>query len=174
MNEEFKVEFVRSDPIPVPRERKHIYVITTLHLGLKYGDMVAHEDGHYYSYRKRTSPDQREYMTIIRSRTWGWFERLEDAQEAIENNYGDMFENYYGHALIEKVADGVMFGCEEPEEHWYYWKGTWEDGGYVPDVKPESCESVIHFMDRITETGGCVSTTQKKTVPSRCCTAIYR
>jgi hypothetical protein len=129
---------------------KHIYVVTTIRFGYKYADRERHEDGYYHSYEKRMSPDQKKYLTIVRSRTWGWYERFEDAAKCVENNWGDIYEREYNYALIEKVAEGVLMGVDLPEEHWFQWEGDCDTGGYKPYNKPEEYDCVVCFMDRIT------------------------
>jgi len=132
------------------RKRQHIYVLTCLRFGHKYLDKQRKDDGLYHSYIKRTSPDQKEYFTIISSRTRGWFADLESAKECVENNDADIHEEEFDYALIEKIADGVMFGFEVPEEHWYRWEEVpLRDGQYISCEKPKEYDRVCFFMDRI-------------------------
>lgn len=128
---------------------KPIYVITTMRIGFKYGNNTRSKDGIYHSYLKRTSPSQKKYLTIIRKRTWGWYPDLEQAQEALEKNYGDMFEGEYQYGVIEEVPFGVMWGGGDTKEVWYKWKGSWEEGQYLPCDKPDEYKNVICFMERM-------------------------
>jgi len=126
-----------------------IYVVTTLRFGFKYADPEMHPDGKYHSYYKRTSEDQKEYYTIVSSRTWGWYKELDDAKECVLHNYGDIAEIEYHYALIEEVKEGVLWGVDIPKEWWYKWEGDWEDGEYQLSKKPDEEKNVICFLDRM-------------------------
>lgn len=44
-----------------------------------------------------------------RQRTWGWYEKLKDAQRAVLENHTDMYETlYYDVAVIEEVQEGIL------------------------------------------------------------------
>jgi len=122
---------------------KKIYVVTTIEFGYKYGDTERHEDGLYHSYGFRTSPDQEKIFTKKRSSTWGWFDKLEDAQESVRENWGDMYEGCYNYAVIEEVGKGIL--NHGMKEWWYKWKGSWEQGGYKKSKKPKQYSNVIGF-----------------------------
>lgn len=127
---------------------KLIYVITTMNIGFKYGNPTASKDGIYHSYRKRTSPNQKKYLTIISKRTWGWYPDIEQAKEALEKNYGDLYEGEYQYGVIEEVPMGVMWGGGETKEWWYKWKGSWEKGKFQSCEKPDEYKNIICFMER--------------------------
>jgi len=129
---------------------KYIYVVTTIKFGYKYKSRHRHADGLYHSYRRRTHPSQKKYFSTLDQRTWGWFEKLEDAKKAIQENGEDMYENSYSYAVIERIAEGFMGGEETPREWWFKWKGTWKEGGgisakYKPDLKPSGYHNVYFF-----------------------------
>src|SRR4051812_3822448 len=42
------------------------------------------------------------------SRTWGWYEKFEDAEEVILKNLTDIFEYSYNYACIEEVPEGIL------------------------------------------------------------------
>lgn len=43
-----------------------------------------------------------------RSRTWGFYERLEDAERCVYENWADIYERgYYDLALIEEMSEGL-------------------------------------------------------------------
>ena len=77
------------------------------------------------------------------SRCFGWYPSFEEAQETVENNYSDIHEYSYKYAVIEKMADGMRLGFERPEEWWYEWEGSHEDGKYVKINKPKELKGVI-------------------------------
>ena len=126
-------------------EPKLIYTTTGIRFGMKYINKNKSGDGLYHSYRKRLSKSQKEYFTIISSRTWGWFPNLKEAQQAVDGNYGDMYEGEFSTLVIEEVPDGVM-GIPK-NEWWYEWEGTWEEGKYILSKKPEDYENVVSFWE---------------------------
>jgi hypothetical protein len=135
--------------LPTRKNPSSIYVVTTLQFGFKYINRKRSGDGKYHSYEKRISPSQKEYFTIVRERTWGWYSTLDKAKEAVEKNYGDMYENDYNYAVIERTPEGILWGGDIPKEWWYKWQGSWEKGKYVPWKKPSEYDTVIGFMSRI-------------------------
>jgi hypothetical protein len=90
----------------------YVYVLTTLKFGFRYLNPKSSSDGKYYSFPIRISPEQREYFTITGSRTWGWYSEFADAEECVLNNFTDIYEGDYEYALIEKAAEGVLYGGE--------------------------------------------------------------
>lgn len=55
---------------------------------------------------------------LKRDRVWGWYTTFARAEEAVTLNATDMFEaNYYDHAVIEKVEEGLI---PLSEERWFY------------------------------------------------------
>ena len=123
---------------------KYIYTLTGIYFGFKYQNHKMSRDGKFHSYYKRTSKSQKKIFTIIDSRTWGWFTKLKDAKRGIEKNFGDIFEGMYNMAVIEKVPEGMVVNVPV-REWWYVWSGSWENGGYVPAVKPKQYQGVIKF-----------------------------
>lgn len=133
------------------KERKPpIYFITVLRFGNMYQSPKRHKDGTFHSYRKRTAKNQKEYFTILSSRTWSWHTNFEDAERCVLNNITDIAEFEYTYAVIEEVYEGYCWGMKIPKEWWFKWEGTWEDGGYKPDKKPEDYGHVVCFLDRLT------------------------
>lgn len=131
-------------------EDKMIYVITTMQFGMKYLNKNRSADGYYHSYEKRLSESQREYFTIIRKRTWGWYSKLDDARDCVAGNITDIHEEgYYQYALIEGISEGVLYGGNSPIEYWYKWNGNNKYGWYKPTKKPKKYENIIGFMDQI-------------------------
>lgn len=54
-----------------------------------------------------------------RDRTWAWFSKFEDAEEAVLRNAADMFEeNYYNYAVIEEVEEGFTWPAKV--RGWYF------------------------------------------------------
>lgn len=52
-------------------------------------------------------------------RCFGYFQTFEEAEEAVLNNYCDIWETIYEYAVIEKVRDGIHQIDLEPM--WYKW-----------------------------------------------------
>ena len=53
-----------------------------------------------------------------RKRTWGWYEKFEDAERAVIENHTDIFERgYYDLAVIEEMPEGVLAVAESAV--WY-------------------------------------------------------
>ena len=127
------------------KEKDKIYVVTTMHIGFKYGDKEPHADGKYYSYEVRTSPDQKKYFTIINDRTWGWYNKFEDAEKCVVENWADIYEGEFNYAVIEEKKEGILMFDNNDSEHWYKWEGTWEEGKYVPCNKPEEFSNIVGF-----------------------------
>jgi hypothetical protein len=127
-----------------------IYVITTIQFGYKYINNKKSGDGKYHSFEKRTNQTQSKYFTIVRDRTWGWYTKLEYAQDAIKINACDIYEDgYYSHAVIEEMEEGIL--AYPIKETWYKWKGSIRKGGYKPGRKPREFKNIAGFMDRITQ-----------------------
>jgi hypothetical protein len=131
------------------KKTKPIYVVTTMRFGFKFANSKRSADGLFHSYEKRTSPNQKQFFTTLRERTWGWYASLETAKQSVEENLADIYEGEYDCALIEEIHEGVLYGAEISKEWWYKWKGSWEKGGYKPWKKPKEYDNVTGFMNRI-------------------------
>jgi hypothetical protein len=67
-----------------------------------------------------------------RKRTWGWYERFEDAEKAVIENHTDIFEcGYYDLAVIEEMPEGV---CAIEENTWWY-RAIYPPEGRYPVVE---------------------------------------
>jgi hypothetical protein len=79
------------------------------------------------------------------TRTWGWFQTLEDASEALRINDGDMHETTYDLAVVEKTGWGSMAMAEE--ETWFAFDRAANEGrgGYVPAGRPADLDGVVGF-----------------------------
>ena len=89
-----------------------------------------------------------DYLTKRQSsRTPGYFLKLEDAIECIENNYGDIYEGSYKHVVIEAMGEGLYGGANigANEEIWFEWTGSWDEGGYERIDKPECTKSIVNW-----------------------------
>ena len=64
------------------------------------------------------------------SRTVGYFKDLNKAKEIVENNCYDLFETFYGYAVIEEVPEGIYPLYEN--QVWYKWN--------LKENKYEECE----------------------------------
>ena len=77
-------------------------------------------------------------------RVVGFFEDLETAKKAVEENWGDLYEDgYYKYAIIEEREDGLYSHCENPL--FYKWEGTVKDGRYKPIDRPEATKGFCNF-----------------------------
>lgn len=51
---------------------------------------------------------------ILRTRTWGFFLSLDKAEEAILNNFYDIFEQgYYNYVIVEEIKEGILGKCKK-------------------------------------------------------------
>ena len=81
------------------------------------------------------------------------YARFEDAEKAVLESKGDMFENYYNYALIEEtwvIDHSVPFDKNEnwfpPKEFWY--KATFDEENEIHVEKcdkPDSLDRVVYF-----------------------------
>lgn len=80
------------------------------------------------------------------------YAKFEDAEKAILENKGDIFENYYNYALIEEtwvIDHSVPTDTKDwfPPKEWWY-KATWDDEGEIKIEKcekPESLDRIVYF-----------------------------
>jgi len=124
---------------------KKIYMITAIEFGYKYSNRSRSKDGMYHSYYKRTNKDQTKCFRIRDKTTLGWFKTLKKAQIAIKENWADMYEGQYNHAVIEEMKPGILAGFCVNKEWWFEWKGSWEEGGYQEGTKPKEYERIVGF-----------------------------
>lgn len=73
-------------------------------------------------------------------RTVGWFVDLETATQCILQNWGDINETSYDHAVIERVTPG-LYAIDDRQEKWF----EWQDGRYVASEKPERLIGTVFF-----------------------------
>lgn len=98
-----------------------IYVITTLKTIYGYKNPV-----HQYELGKRTV---------------GYFNDLEKAKQAVEENWGDIYENgYYPFCVIEEKGEGI-YNIGRLMEIWY----KWIDGKYKLIEKPKELMNICCF-----------------------------
>jgi hypothetical protein len=77
----------------------------------------------------------------MRSRTFGYYPKWEDAHAAVTDNVGNMCESMYDFIVIEHIGQGIH--ALSTEEHWYAWTNTlncWQ-----PCQKPEEFQSVVNW-----------------------------
>ena len=84
--------------------------------------------------------------------TFGHFLTLDDAQEAVEGNYGGMDECLYNYLLIEEIGYGIYAGLvNDPEndkqfEWWYRWEHPdGQEGHWVTMEKPDWSKGIINW-----------------------------
>jgi len=69
----------------------------------------------------------------------GYFIDLENAKEAVEDNYGDMYEEgHYPYCIIEGHKEGI-YGFTS-EIYWYKW-----NSGYKQIDKPKGLENICGY-----------------------------
>jgi hypothetical protein len=80
-----------------------------------------------------------------RSRVWGWFSEFDDAETAVLENEGDIYEcGYYDVALIECYSEGVL--SDIPEETWYNARyDSNSDYTVTRREKPAHLEGLVYF-----------------------------
>lgn len=89
-------------------------------------------------------------------RLWHLFAKLEEAQECVLQNRGDLFEYYYNYALIEEIyvidktetpKEGESYGF--PREWWYFADFSQMDEEKNPKItevpKPECFDRTVYF-----------------------------
>jgi len=71
----------------------------------------------------------------------GWYENLDEAVRAVEENIGDIFESgTYPYCVIEAMAEGI-YGYMD-EFVWFVWEGDEKTGGYkriITNPLPRTC-----------------------------------
>lgn len=98
----------------------HIYTITTLR--------IEHNDEHNADY-------------IAASRCVGFFKTLEEAENILNNNVGDIFEFYYNYAVVEKMHPGLY-----PHDlNFKTYKFDMEKKGFFSCEKPTALENTGSF-----------------------------
>jgi hypothetical protein len=65
----------------------------------------------------------------IRHRSIGYYNEFKDAEEAVLNNYGDMYETEYEFVLVEATKEGLYPTTYETQ--WYKWIGDSRTGKYI-------------------------------------------
>ena len=77
-------------------------------------------------------------------RVVGFYEDLETAKKAVEENWCDLYEDgYYKYAIIEEQEPGLYSTCDKPI--FYKWEGTIKDGGYKRIRRPSATKGFINF-----------------------------
>lgn len=73
-------------------------------------------------------------------RVVGFFDDLETAKKAVEENWGDLYEDgYYKYAIIEEREAGLYSICLKP----IFYK--WENGGYKKIRRPKATKGFCGF-----------------------------
>lgn len=84
-----------------------------------------------------TKINTNEYgLNIGLSRTFGYFEKYEDAHQALRINCCDMFETIYHYAVVEHIEPGIY---SIADKRWFY-KYDKEKDGYCPIEEPKEFE----------------------------------
>ena len=75
--------------------------------------------------------------------TWcvGWFDNLDEASCAVENNFEDIHDDFYDYAIIEKIEPGIF--NVEIDRILYKWNPNLD--GYEQIDIPEEIEKSSNF-----------------------------
>ena len=127
-------------------ERQKIYFVTTIenlgNLPLFYTNKELNEG-------TKTLTVKEIYNVLRRregKRTPGFYFKLEDAVECVENNRCDIYEGCYKHVVIESMHEGLYpLPGHGKEEIWYEWKGDSASGRYEKIEKPESTKCIVNW-----------------------------
>lgn len=77
------------------------------------------------------------------TRVVGYFLKLEDAKQCIEQNLGDLYENgYYKYAVIEDVGPGLYASCES---HPIFYEWNREEEQYKQISRPNGLQQRFGF-----------------------------
>jgi hypothetical protein len=75
-----------------------------------------------------------------RGRTWGWYQKFEDAERAVLENHTDIFErSYYDLGVIEEMPEGVLAVAEKV---WWY-RATYPTHSVDPEVERIECPATF-------------------------------
>ena len=89
-----------------------------------------------------TKINKDEYgLDIGSARTFGYFEKYEDAHQALKTNCCDMFETINNYEIIEKIEPGIH---SLAEQRWFYKYDENKDGFY-PIEESKEFEAHINF-----------------------------
>lgn len=77
----------------------------------------------------------------LAARVFGYFTTLQDAKDAVRQNYGDLHECYYKYLVIEEAAPGIHPMIEK--EWWYQWNSR--DDRWTKCKKPKAVSNVFNF-----------------------------
>lgn len=91
-------------------------------------------------FKHHINPDRR---SIDRSRTWGWYSNLAEAEHAVLINELDIHERLYEYVVIEECYEGLVIGWYECEKHWFHWNDELEK--YEKCEEPETEKSIIGY-----------------------------
>lgn len=81
------------------------------------------------------------FKPIGLKRTFGWFLKLQDAIDCVENNTGDLHECAYRYIVVEEVMEGVWgIGISE---RWF--KFDEKQHGFYQIPKPEETNNIINW-----------------------------
>ncbi len=81
---------------------------------------------------------------IVRKRCIGWYPQWVQAKMAVENNYGDMYENgHYNYVVVERLGPGIYPMHQWKFEVWYQWHRRGER--YIETRKPKRLERTVNF-----------------------------
>jgi hypothetical protein len=77
------------------------------------------------------------------SRCFGYYEDFETADQAVRENWCDMYEYTYSYAVIEFIEAGIHSIAEKENRKTYKWDNTIK--GYLPCEEPQEIEHYCNF-----------------------------
>ena len=86
-----------------------------------------------------TKTNESNKLEKLDSRCFGFFSKLDDALQAVEENRCDMHECYYDYLVIEEFKSGIHPVGEEVQ--WF----EWYENGWQSCYKPEEISNVFNY-----------------------------
>lgn len=74
-------------------------------------------------------------------RTFGYYEELEDAKNALSENIGDMHECLYEYGVIEEIGEGIHYFAHN---RWFF-KYDEEKDGFFEIEEPKEVNHICNF-----------------------------
>ena len=119
------------------RNGKKIYFVTVFYLDKEHREKQSTE---------LEIPEGWSSRLYKRIRCWGWFEKEEDAEACIRENWTDIYENgYYNLAMIEPMTQGPL--CVHPRQNrWFDVEYVDQNTYNVTEIeKPERFKHICGF-----------------------------
>ena len=85
--------------------------------------------------------DEHGWLEMGASRVFGYYEDFETCEQALNENWCDMFEYLYTYAVVEHIEPGIHSICEE---RWFF---EWDNDkkGFFRIEEPKEFEGFINI-----------------------------